>query len=198
MKIILIIIGVGKAVVRYFFNKSDVFCCLIFPVVCTGQIKQLCPLDSQTCESEVLGSTYIHTTVCIHSFATQPPDIPFRSMAFDGTTYVDSYVNFSASTIDHNSVQGLFYFTQNTGVLLHYRAEQSNAEIILSNNYGKFQLYRKVTSGADATPSGGISISVDTRVTTYVIHPGIFFIENIIMAEILQPSDKIKLIFILF
>ena len=38
--------------------------------------------------------------------------------------------------------------------------------------------------------------------TTYVIHPGIFFIENFIMAEIFQPSvcrsDKIKLIFILF
>ena len=32
--------------------------------------------------------------------------------------------------------------------------------------------------------------------TTYVIHPGIFVIENVIMAEILQPSDKIKLIFI--
>ena len=30
---------------------------------------------------------------------------------------------------------------------------------------------------------------------TYVIHPGIFVIENFIMAEILQPSDKIKLIF---
>jgi len=30
------------------------------------------------------------------------------------------------------------------------------------------------------------------------LHPGIFFIENIIMAEIVQPSDKIKLIFILF
>ena len=34
--------------------------------------------------------------------------------------------------------------------------------------------------------------------TTYVIHPGIFFIENFMMAEIVQPSDKIKLIFILF
>ena len=32
---------------------------------------------------------------------------------------------------------------------------------------------------------------------TYVIHPGIFFIENFIMAEIFQPSDKIKLIFLL-
>ena len=34
--------------------------------------------------------------------------------------------------------------------------------------------------------------------TTYVIHAGIFVIENFIMAEIFQPSDKIKLIFILF
>jgi len=34
--------------------------------------------------------------------------------------------------------------------------------------------------------------------TTYVIHQGIFFIENFIMAEIFQLSDKIKLIFILY
>lgn len=128
----------------------------------TGQIKQLWPLDSQTCESEVLGNTYKHNTVCMHSFAAQPPDIPFRSMFFDGSIYVDSPVNFSASTIDHYSVQGLFYFTQNTGVLFHYRAEQSDAEVILSINYGKLQLYRKVTSGADATYSGGISISINT------------------------------------
>jgi hypothetical protein len=32
----------------------------------------------------------------------------------------------------------------------------------------------------------------------YVIHLGIFFIENFIMAEIFESSDKIKLIFILF
>jgi hypothetical protein len=34
-------------------------------------------------------------------------------------------------------------------------------------------------------------------VTTYVIHPSIFY-QNFIMAETFQPSDKIKLIFILF
>ena len=34
--------------------------------------------------------------------------------------------------------------------------------------------------------------------TMYVIHLGIFFIENFIMAEIFESSDKIKLIFILF
>ena len=34
--------------------------------------------------------------------------------------------------------------------------------------------------------------------TTYIIHPSIFVIENFIMAEIFQPSDKIKFIFILF
>ena len=36
-------------------------------------------------------------------------------------------------------------------------------------------------------------LSYTTGWTTYVIHPGIF-IENFIMAEIFQPSDKIKLI----
>ena len=51
--------------------------------------------------TEVLGNIYIHNTVCIHSFATQPSDIPFRSMAYDRITYVDNHVNFSASTIDH-------------------------------------------------------------------------------------------------
>ena len=29
--------------------------------------------------------------------------------------------------------------------------------------------------------------------TTYVIHPGVFFIEHFIIAEIVQPSDNIKL-----
>ena len=28
--------------------------------------------------------------------------------------------------------------------------------------------------------------------TTYLIHPGIFLIENFIMAEIFQPSDKLS------
>lgn len=147
---------------RYLFNKSDVCCCFIFPVGLPGQIKQLWPLNSQTCESEVLGNTYKHNTGCMHSFATQPSDIPFRSMVFDGSTYVDSPVNFSASTIDHYCVQGLFYFTQNTGVLFHYRAEQSNAAVILSINNGKLTLYRQVTSGADATYYGGISIAFNT------------------------------------
>jgi hypothetical protein len=36
-----------------------------------------------------------------------------------------------------------------------------------------------------------------TGCTTYVIHPGIF-IKKLIMAENFQPSDKMKLIFILF
>jgi hypothetical protein len=34
--------------------------------------------------------------------------------------------------------------------------------------------------------------------TTYVIHSGIIFFENLIMAEIVQPSDKIQFIFMLF
>ena len=34
--------------------------------------------------------------------------------------------------------------------------------------------------------------------TTYVIHPGIFFIENFIMAEIVQPSDKLNSFFCYF
>jgi hypothetical protein len=33
--------------------------------------------------------------------------------------------------------------------------------------------------------------------TTYVLHP-VFFIQIFTMAEIVQPSDKIQLIFILF
>jgi hypothetical protein len=34
--------------------------------------------------------------------------------------------------------------------------------------------------------------------TMYVIHPGIFFIENFIIAKIVQPSVKVRLISILF
>jgi len=52
-------------------------------------------------------------------------------------------------------------------------------------------VYRKTTKSS-------CSVSLISGWTTYVLHPGIFFIENFIMAEIFQPSDKIKLIFILF
>jgi hypothetical protein len=49
--------------------------------------------------------------------------------------------------------------------------------------------------------SYALNLKIDvvfTGGTTYVIHPGIFLIENFMMAEIFSPSDKIKLIFILF
>jgi hypothetical protein len=42
-----------------------------------------------------------------------------------------------------------------------------------------------VNKGAFSMKGGQV-----TGGTTYVIHPGIFFIENVIMPEIFQPSDK--------
>jgi hypothetical protein len=53
----------------------------------------------------------------------QPSDVPFKSMGFDGSIYVDTHVNFSRPRSLHYSVQGLFYFTHDTGVLFHYSTE---------------------------------------------------------------------------
>jgi hypothetical protein len=71
-------------------------------------------------------------------FATQPSDVPFKSMGFDGSIYVDTHVNFSRPRSLHYSVQGLFYFTHDTGVLFHYSTEHTE-EVILWVKNGKLQ-----------------------------------------------------------
>ena len=82
-------------------------------------------------------------------------------MGFDGSIYVDTHVNCSRPHSLHYSVQGLFYLTQDTGVLFHYSTEHTE-EVILWDNNGKFRIYRELNPSKYSTTLGTMVISVNT------------------------------------
>ncbi|XP_063446604.1 uncharacterized protein LOC134726136 [Mytilus trossulus] len=112
----------------------------------TGILKRLWPLDSQTCSSEVLTTTYVYGE-CTNTFEHQPQDFPFNAMEFDGSSSFDVSVDVSTTNIKHYSFQGWFFFKSDTpSSLFHYRDSKGISETIVWTNNMKLKLYRKVKS----------------------------------------------------
>ncbi|XP_063446602.1 uncharacterized protein LOC134726135 [Mytilus trossulus] len=114
--------------------------------VYTGVLTRLWPLDSQTCSSEVLTTTYVYSE-CNNIFKHQPQDFPFNAMAFDGSSLIDVAVDVSTSKIQHYSFQGWFFFTTDTPAsLFHYIDSEGITETIVWINNMRSKVYRRVSS----------------------------------------------------
>ena len=97
-----------------------------------------------------------------HTFRSQPTGFPFRSMVFDGSSYVDARIEVSKSTVEHYSLAALVYITGSSGMLFHYKADQANREVYLMIHNRKLKLYRKVRSSSQSTYNGNIYLALNT------------------------------------
>ena len=88
-------------------------------------------------------NTFDPHLLCNHTFVNKTYDIPYTAMVLD--KHIDVRVDFTTKEKEHYSFGGMFLLKKTSGVIFHYKSDNSSREIMLWIDNGTLHLYRKHT-----------------------------------------------------
>jgi len=102
--------------------------------------KLLWPLDSNTCELEVMNKAIEPVLFCNHTFVIHDYSFPYVSMALQ--EHIDVRITYRTELIEHYSFGGIFLLQDIYGVIFHYKSDVENIETMICVENGTLKIYR--------------------------------------------------------